>query len=202
MLKIGVLISGNGSNLQAIINAVESGMIKAQITCVVSDKSNAFGLTRARNHNIPAFHIDPKLFPSREDYEKALHIKLIEYGVELVVLAGFMRILSPYFINLYPFRIINIHPSLLPSFPGAHAIRDAFNSGVEQTGVTVHFVDEGVDSGPIIEQIPVDIEKGDTLEQLETKIHHQEHILYPKVLQLFTENRIQIDGRRVTILKD
>ncbi len=199
MLKIAVLASGNGSNLQAIIDAIESGLLKAEIACVVSDKSQAFALERARKHNLPDYCVPPKSYQDRGTHEKAICDIFEKHDVQLVVLAGYMRILTPDFIKAYHNKIVNIHPALLPSFPGAHGIRDAYEYGVKVTGVTVHFVDEGVDSGPIIAQVPVVIEENDSMEILEAKIHAEEHKLYIRALQLITEKRIRISGRKVHI---
>jgi phosphoribosylglycinamide formyltransferase-1 len=199
MLKIAVLASGNGSNLQAIIDAIEAGQLNLELACVISDKANAFALERARKHYIAAYAVPPKSFADRPAHEKAIQAILEENGVQLIVLAGYMRILTPGFIQTYQHKIINIHPALLPSFPGAHGIRDAFEYGVKVTGVTVHFVDEGVDSGPIIAQVPVVVEENDTMDTLEAKIHAEEHKLYIRALSYISENRIQISGRRVHI---
>ncbi|MCX7919176.1 MAG: phosphoribosylglycinamide formyltransferase [bacterium] len=200
MVTIAVFASGYGSNLQAIIDAIESKQLDARIAIVFSDKKEAFALERAKKHSIPTLYLSAKEFPSREEHEKKIIEHLDPLGVELIVLAGYMRILSPYIIGRYPLRIINIHPALLPSFPGTHGIKDAFDYGVKYTGVTVHFVDEGVDTGPIIAQEVVRIDDNDTLETLELKIHAIEHRLYPQVIQWYSENRIRVDGRKVRIV--
>ena len=200
MLTIGVMISGSGSNLQAIIDAIDESSLKVKIGCVISNKAEAYGLVRAQKHQIPAFAVLPKDFPDRQSHEQAVTEIMNQHGVELVVLAGYMRVLTPNFVRYYANRLINIHPALLPAFPGAHGIQEAFEYGVKVTGVTVHFVDEGVDSGPIIEQVVVPITPEDTLESLEAKIHREEHLLYPKVLGYFAENRIRLTGRKVTVL--
>ncbi len=199
MLHIAILASGNGSNLQAIIDAIESHKLDAKIQCVLSDRKSAFALERAKKHNIPAYFINPKDYPSREQHENALAQKLEEHQVELIVLAGYMRLLTSNFVQIFQGKIINIHPALLPSFPGAHGIEDAFKYGVKITGVTIHFVDDGVDTGPIIVQVPVEIKNTDTLETLAQHIHDQEHRLYPQVIQLFAQGRIHLDGRKVII---
>jgi phosphoribosylglycinamide formyltransferase-1 len=199
MLNIVVLASGNGSNLQAIIDAIESGKLDARIQCVISDRKSAFALERAKNHHIPAYHISAKSFNTREEHEKEIVNIIHSMPVDLVVLAGYMRVFTSYFIREFKNKIINIHPALLPSFAGAHGIKEAFDYGVKITGVTIHFVDEGIDTGPIIAQVPVEIQDNDTLESLEEKIHRQEHLLYPQVLQWFSEKRVQINGRKVTI---
>jgi phosphoribosylglycinamide formyltransferase-1 len=200
MVNIAIFASGFGSNLQAIIDAIESGKLDAIISLVFSDKKDAVALERAKKHNLPFFYLAPKAFPSREEHEKIIIEHLEKLGVELIVLAGYMRILTPYIIRKYALRIINIHPALLPSFPGTHGIEDALNYGVKYTGVTVHFVDEGVDTGPIIAQEVVKIEDGDTLETLAPKIHAIEHKLYPQVIQWFSESRIKVEDRKVRIL--
>lgn len=199
MLPIAILASGNGSNLQAIIDAIESHKLDAKIQCVLSDRKSAFALERAKKHNIPNYFINPKDYSTREKHEKVLAQILIEHQVELIVLAGYMRLLTSSFVQMYKSKIINIHPALLPSFPGAHGIEDAFKYGVKITGVSVHFVDDGVDTGPVISQVPVEIKETDTLESLEQRIHAQEHKLYPQVIQLFAQGRIRLDGRKVRI---
>jgi phosphoribosylglycinamide formyltransferase 1 len=199
MLPIAILASGNGSNLQAIIDAIESHKLDAKIQCVISDRKSAFALERAKKHNIPNYFINPKDYSTREEHENSLAQKLKEHQVQLIVLAGYMRLLTSSFVQMYKSKIINIHPALLPSFPGAHGIEDAFKYGVKITGVSVHFVDDGVDTGPIISQVPVEIKDTDTLETLEQRIREQEHQLYPKVIQLFAQSRIRLDGRKVII---
>ncbi|MEM2868989.1 MAG: phosphoribosylglycinamide formyltransferase [Thermoplasmata archaeon] len=199
MLNLGVLISGRGSNLQAIIDATERGELDARISVVISNKADALGLERARRHGIEALYIPSKGRP-REDFEKEVGDELEKRGVELVCLAGFMRILSPYFIRRFRNRIMNIHPALLPSFPGENAQRQALEYGVKVSGCTVHFVDEGVDTGPIIVQIPVRVREDDTPETLAARILEQEHRAYPMAIQLFSEGRLVVEGRRVRIL--
>lgn len=198
-MNFAVLASGNGSNLEAIINAVKDKKIKATLAVVISDKPNAFALERARKAGIEAVFINPKDFNGREAFDSAVIAKLKGSSVDFVVLAGFMRILSPLFIKAFENKILNVHPALLPAFKGAHAIRDAFLSGVKLTGVTVHFVDEEIDHGAIILQEAVEIEPGDTLEKLEERIHKTEHKIYPKAVGLFAEGRIYISGRNVRI---
>jgi phosphoribosylglycinamide formyltransferase 1 len=200
MLTIGVMISGSGSNLQAMIDAIDEQSLPIKIGCVISNKAEAYGLIRAQKHQIPAYAILPKEYPNRESHEKAVIDIMNQHAVKLVALAGYMRVLTPYFVHYYTNRLINIHPALLPAFPGAHGIQEAFDYGVKVTGVTVHFVDEGVDSGPIIEQVIVPIVPEDTLESLEAKIHREEHLLYPKVLGYFADDRIRLDGRKVNLL--
>lgn len=199
-MKIAVFVSGNGSNLQALIDAEKSGTLSTgKLAIVVSDKPEAFALKRADKAGIKTFILEAKEFSSREDYDKRLLAKLKDEGVELVVLAGFMRILSPVFIREYRGRIINIHPALLPSFKGTHGIKDAFEYGVKTTGVTVHFVEEDLDAGPVILQSSVQIESTDTIESLEEKIHREEHKLYPEAVRLFVEGKVKLNGRKVEI---
>lgn len=197
MLKIGILASGRGSNLQAIIDAVEAGKISATITIVISDNSDAFCLVRAQRHGITSIFLDPKESMTREEYDRRIVEHLEKEGVELVVLAGFMRILSPYFIKAYKHRIINIHPALLPSFPGLHGQRQAVDYGVKVSGATVHFVDEGCDTGPIILQVAVPVEDDDTEETLSARILKEEHKIYPQAIQLYAEGKLEVIGRKV-----
>lgn len=198
-LKIGVLVSGRGSNLQAIIDAIEVGKISATIAIVISDNKDAYALVRAQKHRIKTLFLDPKESKTREDYDRRIVEHLQKEGVELVVLAGFMRILSPYFVNAYKNRIMNIHPALLPSFPGLHSQKQAVDYGVKISGATVHFVDEGCDTGPIILQIPVKVEDDDTEETLSARILEQEHKIYPLAIQLYAEGKLEIMGRKVKI---
>ena len=199
MINIGVLASGRGTNLQAIIEAVEEGIIEGEISIVVSDNPDAFALKRAEQHNIETRYIDFKSFKNGEDYDKRVVECLKEKEVELVVLAGYMRIISPYFIRAYKNKIMNIHPALLPSFPGLHAQKQAVKHGVKVSGCTVHFVDEGVDSGPIILQKAVEVSDDDTEESLAEKILKEEHQVYPRAIQLFSQVRLIIKGRKVFI---
>ena len=199
MINIGVLASGRGTNLQAIIEAIEEGKIEGRISIVISDNPDAYALKRARQHNIETRYINFKEFKNREDYDKEIINYLKEKKVDLVVLAGYMRILTPYFINAYKDKIINIHPALLPSFPGLHAQKQAVEYGVKVSGCTVHFVDEGVDSGPIILQQAIEVKDDDTEESLAERILREEHQIYPKAIQLFSEGRLMIKGRKVFI---
>ncbi len=199
MVNIGVLASGRGTNLQAIIEAVEEGRIKGKISIVISDNPDAYALKRAKQHNIETQYIDFRSFKNREDYDKEIIKSLKEKKIELVVLAGYMRILSPFFINAYKNKIMNIHPALLPSFPGLHAQRHAAEYGVKVSGCTVHFVDEGMDSGPIILQKAVEVKDNDSEESLAERILREEHRIYPQAIQLFSQSRLIIKGRRVFI---
>jgi len=196
-LKLGVLVSGRGSNLQAIVDASEAGRIDAVVRVVISDNATAYALERARRHGIETAFVDPKLYPSREEFDKAIIQILKRYDVDLVCLAGFMRLLTPLFVDEYRNRIMNIHPALLPSFPGLHAQRKALEHGVKFSGCTVHFVDEGTDTGPIIIQAAVPVFDDDTEETLSERILRYEHQIYPRAIQLFAEGRLEIRGRRV-----
>ena len=188
-MGIAVFVSGNGTNLQAIIDSVSCGEIKAKLALVVCNNPSAYAVERAKRAGIETFILSHRGFKSREDYDKEIIKKLRERDVNLIVLAGFMRLLSPYFVSRYRNKILNIHPALLPSFKGTHSIKDAFESGVKETGVTVHFVDEKLDHGPIILQEAVKIEEEDTLESLEEKIHRVEHKLYPRAIQMVIEGK-------------
>ncbi|NLN06368.1 MAG: phosphoribosylglycinamide formyltransferase [Firmicutes bacterium] len=197
MKKIAVFASGNGSNLQAIIDAIDNGLIRDACIClVVSDKKEAFALERARRANLPTRVFVPKDYPTREAYDRALVACLQAKGVDLVVLAGFMRLVTPYFVRAYPNRIMNIHPSLLPAFPGTRGVAAALAYGVKVTGVTVHFVDEGMDTGPIILQEATAVHDDDTEESLAARLHTIEHRLYPKAIDLWVRGKIRIVGRR------
>ncbi|MCR5440354.1 MAG: phosphoribosylglycinamide formyltransferase [Selenomonas sp.] len=198
--KLGVLCSGRGTDLQSIIDAIGRGEVNAEIAVVLADKPEAFALERAKKAGIKAVCVNRKQYDGREPFEKALIAELEEAGVTLVVLAGFMRILTPVFVHHFAGRIMNIHPALLPSFPGAHAHRDVLAYGVKVSGCTVHFVDEGTDSGPIILQAAVPVIDGDTEETLGARVLEQEHIIYPQAIQLYCEGRLQVDGRQVRIL--
>ncbi len=196
---IGVLASGRGSNLQAIMDAIQAGRLDVKIGVVISDNPEANVLKRMAGSDIPAVCIDRRQFASRQEFEAAVAEELNIHHVELVVLAGFMRILSRYFIDRFAGRIMNIHPSLLPSFPGENAQQQALRYGAKASGCTVHFVDEGMDTGPIILQEAVPVMEDDTEETLSERILHVEHILYPRALALYSEGRLTIEGRRVHI---
>lgn len=198
-LRIGVLASGRGTNLQAIIDDIHAGRLDARLVVVVSDRADAPALGRARRHGAKALHINPHDFTDREAFDRAVAKVLAEHQVELVCLAGFMRILTPAFLAAFPVRVMNIHPALLPSFPGLHPQRRALEHGVKVSGATVHFVDEGVDSGPIILQAAVPVRDDDTEESLSERILAEEHKIYPQAIQLFAEGRLEIRGRRVHI---
>lgn len=196
---LGVLASGRGTDLQSIIDAVGRGEVHAKIGVVLSDKPDAYALERAKKAGIPALCIDRKQYDGREPFEEALIAALEEKGVTLVVLAGFMRILTPLFVRHYKGRILNIHPALLPSFPGAHAHRDVLAYGVKVSGCTIHFVDEGTDSGPIIAQAAVPVLDDDTEDTLGARVLAEEHKLYPQVIEWYCEGRLHIEGRHVRI---
>jgi phosphoribosylglycinamide formyltransferase-1 len=199
-LNIAVLISGRGSNLQSIIDNLESGYIpNACISVVISDKKDAYGLERAMNHGINAVFIDPAAYESKEHFENALLEALAKFSTDVLLLAGFMRILGSNVIKAYSNRIMNIHPALLPSFKGLHAQKQALDYGVKIAGCTVHFVDEGMDSGPIILQKSVPVLDSDTEDSLSERILAQEHIIFPEAVKLFAEGRLDVKGRRVHI---
>jgi len=198
-LKLGILVSGSGTNLQAIIDAIESDVLDARIEVVISNRETARGLDRARNHGIDALFLDPARFNSPHDYNLALRNELQSREVDLVVMAGYMKLLGTAVLDAYPNQVLNLHPALLPSFPGANGMGDAFDYGVKVTGITVHFANEVFDEGPIIAQEAVCIAEDDTLESLEAKIHEAEHRLYPAVIQLISEGRVCVDGRKVHI---
>jgi len=197
---IGVLISGSGTNLQAIIDASEANQLSARIAVVISNKEAARGLERARKHHIDAVFIDPAKFESRHEYNYAIRDELRRHNVDLVVMAGYMRLLGKEVLDAYPMKVVNLHPALLPSFPGAHGISDAFDYGVKVTGITVHFASEVFDEGPIIAQEVVRIEEDDTVESLEARIHEAEHRLLPEALHLIATDRVRIEGRKVRIV--
>ncbi|MBT2657484.1 phosphoribosylglycinamide formyltransferase [Bacillus sp. ISL-18] len=184
MKKIAVFASGNGSNFQAIIDVVESGELKAEISLLVCDKPGAYAVDRANAAGIPSFVFQAKDYSSKEEYEQAIVTELKKYGVEFIVLAGYMRLLGPTLLSAYQGRIINIHPSLLPAFPGKDAIGQALDAKAKWSGVTIHYVDEGMDTGPIIIQERVKLEENETRDSLQKKIQQIEHKLYPEILQM------------------
>ena len=199
MTNIGVLASGEGSNLQAIIDAVHKGDISGNVNVVISDQKEANALNRAKQSSIDALYIDPRKHESKADYEMALATVLIDKQVDLVVLAGYMRLLSPAFVQRFHNRILNIHPALLPAFPGLNSIQQAVDYGVKVIGCTVHFVDEGVDSGPILMQESFPVLQGDDIKTLTERMHVIEHRLYPQAIELFCRGHIIIKGRRCYI---
>lgn len=198
-LKLGVLVSGSGSNLQAVIDRIEMGTLNAEIVVTISNKPEVFALERCQKHAIPALVISHRDFPEREDFERRMIEVLNAYGVELVIMAGFMRVLTPVFLNAFPMKIMNIHPALLPAFPGLHVQRQAIDYGVKFSGCTVHFADAGVDTGPIIIQAVVPVLPDDTAETLAARILKEEHRIYPQAIQYYAEGRICVDGRKVIV---
>ena len=200
IVNLGVLVSGSGSNLQSIIDHIEKGSLPARIGILVSNNPSAFALERAKKHGISSEVIGHAGFASREDYDRKVVETLNAHGVELVVLAGFMRVLSPFFLRSFPMRVMNIHPALLPSFPGTHGQKQAFDYGVKFSGCTVHFADEGVDTGPIIIQAVVPVYDADTEETLSGRILKEEHRIYPQAIRLYAEGKLRVEGRKVRVL--
>lgn len=196
---IGVLASGRGSNFQAIIDAVEEGRIKARIAVLISDNTDAYALERARKHGIEPLVLGPKAFPSRSEYFRVVADELEKRGVGLVVLAGFMRIVAKPLIDRYRNKVMNIHPALLPSFPGLHGQKQANDYGVKISGCTVHFVDEGMDTGPVIIQAAAAVHDDDTEETLSERILKLEHRIFPEAIRLFCEGRLEVAGRKVRV---
>jgi phosphoribosylglycinamide formyltransferase 1 len=197
--KIAVLISGRGSNMQSIVEACKRGYIHANVSLVLSNRAEAPGLEFARSENIEAVVLPHKAFPVREDYDRQVVDILHQKQIDLICLAGFMRLLSSVFVTAFPNRIMNIHPALLPSFPGLHAQRQAVEYGVKVTGCTVHFVDEGLDSGPIILQKTLEVKPDDTEETLSERLLPLEHATYVEAVKLFFENRVHVENRKVVI---
>jgi phosphoribosylglycinamide formyltransferase 1 len=201
-LVLGVLASGRGSNLQAILDAIDAGRCPARVAVVVSDRKDAPALERARRAGVRAVHLDPRAYPDRTAFDMAVADTLGAEGVELVCLAGYMRVLSAEFVRSFPARILNVHPALLPAFHGLHAQRQALEHGVKVAGATVHFVDEGVDTGPIVLQAVVPVLDGDTEATLTARILAEEHRLYPEAIRLYAEGRLEMSGRRVSVRAD
>jgi len=196
MVNLGVLVSGSGSNLQAIIDNIEAGRVDARIKIVISNVPDVYALERAKKHGIPTLVIPHKGL-KREEYDRKLVEELKTHGVELVVLAGFMRIITSVLLRVFPMRVINIHPALLPAFPGTHVWQTQIDYGVKFAGCTVHFVDEGADTGPIIIQAVVPVYDGDTADTLNARILKQEHKIYSQAIQMYAQGRLEIQGRRV-----
>lgn len=196
---IAVLVSGSGSNLQAIIDASERREIPCRVALVISNKEDAYGLVRAAKHGIPTEVVRHRDFPTREAFDARLVETIRASGAELVCLAGFMRILTPVFVGAFPNRILNIHPALLPSFPGTHGPKQALDYGVRFTGCTVHYLDEGVDTGPVVVQAVVPVYDDDTEDSLAARILVQEHRIYPMAIRLHFQGKLRIEGRRVRI---
>lgn len=198
-VKLGVLVSGSGSNLQSIIDHIEGGDLNAEIRIIISNRADAFALERARKHGIPSIVIDHLEYGEREDFDQKMIDVLRSHEVDLVIMAGFMRILTSRFLQAFPMKIMNIHPAILPSFQGIHAQERAFDYGVRFSGCTVHFADEGVDTGPIIIQSVVPVYDDDTADSLQQRILKEEHRIYPQAIQFYAEDRIRIEGRKVRI---
>jgi phosphoribosylglycinamide formyltransferase-1 len=197
--KVAVLISGRGSNFKSIHDAILAGTINAEISLVFSNKEDAAGLGIARERDLETFFLNPKLFPGREDYDQEVIRQVRKRDVDLICLAGYMRVLSPLFCREFKHRIMNIHPALLPSFPGLHVQQKALDWGVKYSGVTVHFVAEEVDMGPIIIQAVVPVLQDDTEETLAARILVEEHKIYPEAVRMFFEGKLEVRGRRVYI---
>lgn len=198
-LKIGVLISGSGSNLQAIIDRIAEGFLNAEIVLVISSRPDAYGLECAAKAGIPSIALNREVYKDAQAANKQIADALKEAGAEYVIMAGYMRKVTNEVLDAFPDRIVNLHPALLPSFKGAHAIEDAFNFGVKVTGITVHFANEDYDKGPIIAQRAVEVRESDTLDSLEERIHEAEHALYPEVLSWLAAGRVQIDPETRTV---
>ena len=198
IFKLAVLVSGRGSNLQAIIDSIDREELDAHLSIVISDTKDAIALKRAEKHGIKTIFIDPSTYLNSKEYDKALVLKLKEFSIDLICLAGYMRILGEEVIQTFEKKIINIHPSLLPAFPGLNAQKQAIRHGVKFSGCTVHFVDSGVDSGPIILQAVVPVYDNDDEKSLSKRILEQEHYLYPKAIKMIQEKKIRLNGRTVT----
>lgn len=201
-LKIAILASGSGSNAQAIFEKIREGRLDAEARLVVSNRPGARVLERARTFGVPALELDHKAYETREDFDRVLADALRDRETELVVLAGYMRLLTPVFLDAFAGRVVNIHPALLPSFPGVHGARDAQTWGVKLSGCTVHFVDEQMDHGAVIIQAAVPAPPGEPVEDLQARIHAMEHRIYPQALQWFAGNRLRVKGRHVHVLPD
>ena len=201
MKRLAIFVSGRGTNMDNIIKKKKQGCIKADIALVVSDVKTAPALEKAKRHGVETVFIDPKKFKTKVAFERAVVKELRARSVDIIVLAGFMRILTPYILKLYKNKILNIHPALLPSFKGMHGIRDAYEAGVKITGVTVHFATEALDGGPIIIQETLEIRDGETLASLEKRIHALEYELYPRAIHLVINNTVKVKGNEVYRIK-
>lgn len=202
VLTLGVLASGRGSNFQSIIDSIASGFLSAKIAVLITDKPDAYAIERANKHNIESLIIRPSDFSDKNAYYSHIADELKRRDVGLVILAGFMRVIGRALVDKFRYKIVNIHPALLPSFPGLHGHKDAIDYGVKISGCTVHFVDEGVDTGPIIIQAAVPAYHDDTEDTLSERILKQEHRIFPYAIKLFAEGKISVDGRKVTITAD
>ena len=198
-IKLGVLLSGSGTNLQAIIDAIQAGTLDATIELVVSSRPSAYGLKRAEAAGLQTLTLSKETYEDPFVVDMVIATELKRYNVDYVVMAGYMRKVGVPILNTFPNRVLNLHPALLPSFRGAHAIQDAYEYGVKVTGVTVHLANADYDRGPIIAQRPVVVEEGWTVDQLEEAIHQVEHQLYPEVLQLFAQDKVHVEGQKVRI---
>ena len=199
-LKIGVLISGSGTNLQAIIDAIDAGKVNAQVVLVLSSRPDAYGLQRAEAAGIPTVALSRDVYADVHAANQRIADEMRAAGAEYLVMAGYMRMVGAEVLDAYPDRVVNLHPALLPSFVGAHAIQDAFEAGVKMTGVTVHFANAEYDKGPIIAQKAVPVKEGDTIEKLEARIHKAEHKLYPKVVGWIADGRVSLDENRHVVV--
>lgn len=200
-LKIGVLISGSGTNLQAILDRIADGSLNAEVVKVISSRPDAYGITRAQDAGVPVVALNRDVYADTQAADERIVAELKEAGAQYVVMAGYMRKLTPIVLDAFPDKVVNLHPALLPSFKGAHAIEDAFNFGVKVTGITVHFANEDYDKGPIIAQKAVPVAEDDTLDSLEAKIHEAEHALFPEVIQWIAEGRVTVnEDRKVVVL--
>ncbi len=198
-MKFAVFVSGNGSNLQAILDAVKAGEINAQCSLVFANTRKAFGLKRAEEAGVETLVLERKNYATPQSYDRDIVVQLKRHEIDFVVLAGYMKILTPWFTKQYDKKILNVHPSLLPSFKGARGIKDTFTYGAKVAGVTIHFVDEKMDHGPIIMQEAIKIGPKETLESLEEKIHKVEHRIFPKAIALFADDKLKVKGRKVEI---
>lgn len=199
MMRVAVLASGSGSNFQALVDALNVAGSPARVELLVCNVPGAGALGRANRAHVASVVVDHKLFASRADFDREVLQALSEHNIELVALAGYMRLVTPTFLAAFPGRVINVHPALLPAFPGMHAVRQALEKGVRVTGVTVHFVDEGTDTGPIIAQAVVPVLPGDDEASLGARVHAEEHQLYPRVVQAIARGHVTLEGRRVTL---
>lgn len=200
-LKIGVLISGSGTNLQAILDRIADGSLNAEVVKVISSRPDAYGIKRAQDAGVPVVALNRDVYADTQAADERIVAELKEAGAQYVVMAGYMRKLTPIVLDAFPDKVVNLHPALLPSFKGAHAIEDAFNFGVKVTGITVHFANEDYDKGPIIAQKAVPVAEDDTLDSLEAKIHDAEHALFPEVIQWIAEGRVTVnEDRKVVVL--
>ena len=199
-LRIGVLISGSGTNLQAIIDAIAAGKVNARIVKVLSSRPDAYGLQRAEAAGIPTIALNRDVYKDAAAANKLIADEMLEAGAEYLVMAGYMRMVGDAVLDAFPDRVVNLHPALIPSFVSAHAIQDAFDAGVKVTGVTVHFANAEYDKGPIIAQKAVRVKEGDTVDDLEARIHKAEHKLYPKVVGWIADGRVRVDENRHVVV--